>query len=160
MKRGMTLLAFGLFTLITLPVMAKEKEVQAKPEPAAATPAVAQAKTHDAWGNRLPETLKISLWSSKEGETAASSISTSRERFSAFAMMGSDSKGGMVISVRGQILPAKEGGYEALLDVDIKGGTKDNGGMELKLKSSAVLKKGESKILASNKDGQFFIKIQ
>jgi hypothetical protein len=156
MKRMMTLLVLGIFSLVATQSMAKD--AQAKPEVAAL--GAGAPKDHDSWGGRLPETLKISIWSSKDGESGASSLATSRERFSAFAMIGSDSKGGMVISVKGRILAAKDGAYEVLLDMDVKGGTKGSGGMELKLKTSALLKKGEPKILASNKDGQFFIKIQ
>ena len=135
--------------LATTSLMAEEAN---KPVPAA-------SQVQEFWGSRLPETLKVTFWSSKDGESAASSISTSREQFSASFQLGSDNKGGVKLWVKGRVLPTKEGAYEVLLDLSVEGGSKD-GNLDLKLKTSAILKKGAPVSLASNKDGHFFIRIQ
>jgi hypothetical protein len=112
-----------------------------------------------AWGDKLPETQSISMWNSSEGEAKAAKISSSREVFACSFEMGKEGKSGLKAAVAGRILPRADGSYEVLLYVDIAGSDASKGGMGLKLQNSVVLKKGVAAVVAGNKDGQLYIRI-
>lgn len=113
----------------------------------------------EAWGQSLPETLLISMWSSREGEVKAAKISTSREVFGLSFEMGAGDKQGIKIAVAGRILPKGNGSYELLLYVDGAGASGSKGAMGIKVQSSVIAKKGAPAVVAGNQDGQLMIRI-
>ncbi len=127
-------------------------------KPAAATAAEKPAKS-ESWGERLPQTLKISLWSDKDGEAKAGSISTSRENFEVFFEMGKSRKTGLRIALRGRVLPVGNGSYEVMLNGRLEGGDESKGGLGLKIRCSTIVKKGEAAVLAGSKDGKMMLRV-
>lgn len=145
--------------LALAPFLLTAAKQDAKPAPQVEAEDDDEVAPEKEWGAKLGQTLTLSLWTAKDGESSATKIATSREIFAASFAMGKEGKSGLEAEVSGRLFPRPDGSVELLLDLEAKGGDADKGAMSLEIHCSAILKKGQAVSVASNKDGQFFARI-